>query len=434
MKSVISPLLMFITLAEKRVFQRISGDLIVSFRQAWYSVGQLIREERIMSEYQRYEFMTVDRPLTAEQLEEVEELSSHIEATATHAVVEYNWGDFKHDPIKVLREYFDGFLYWANWGSPQLAFRFPHGILPPDLIEDYDFDDLVTFARYRDYDILDMQFGELEAPDMWPDYNLGSLIAIREELMEGDRRSLYIAWLAAQRLIEGYEDYEDEEDEEEEGGEDYEIGVAVPAGFGNLTAAQYALAELFQVPEELLAAAARHSEGAVPSNEDDLVGWLKLLSAERRDDYLLRLARNEPGLGRKLLYELRELGRGKSVVRPAAGKRIPYATLVAESKEIKGQLERERREQERLARLRHLQEVHERQEDYWRRAEQGALRGVASGYDEALQSLIELRDAAAQFDESREFQERFSAWVRPHLRRPALVKRLQANTFPLPEA
>ena len=64
-----------------------------------------------MSEYQRYEFMTIDRPLTRAQLDEVNELSSHIEASPTHAFIEYHWGDFKHDPIKVLYEYFDGFLY-----------------------------------------------------------------------------------------------------------------------------------------------------------------------------------------------------------------------------------------------------------------------------------------------------------------------------------
>ncbi len=81
-----------------------------------------------MSEYQRYEFMTIDRPLTRAQLDQVNELSSHIEASSTHALIEYHWGDFKHEPITVLREFFDGFLYWANWGSPELAFRFPHGI------------------------------------------------------------------------------------------------------------------------------------------------------------------------------------------------------------------------------------------------------------------------------------------------------------------
>ena len=56
-----------------------------------------------MSEYQRYEFMTSDRPLTRAQLDAVNNLSSHIDASATHAVIEYHWGDFKHDPIKIVR-------------------------------------------------------------------------------------------------------------------------------------------------------------------------------------------------------------------------------------------------------------------------------------------------------------------------------------------
>src|SRR5438105_14559430 len=169
-----------------------------------------------MSEYQRYEFMTSDRPLTRAQLDAVNDLSSHIEASATHALIEYNWGDFKHNPIDVVHEFFDGFLYWANWGSPQLAFRFPRGILPAGLLDGYDLDDFATFTRYPDYDILDIHFGEMEAPDEWTEYDLGSLIAIRDELMEGDLRALYIVWVATQQMIAG-----DEEGEEEE---DYEIG------------------------------------------------------------------------------------------------------------------------------------------------------------------------------------------------------------------
>jgi hypothetical protein len=45
-----------------------------------------------MSEYQRYEWVAIDRPLTRAQLEAVEKLSSHIEASSSHALIEYNWG------------------------------------------------------------------------------------------------------------------------------------------------------------------------------------------------------------------------------------------------------------------------------------------------------------------------------------------------------
>ena len=378
-----------------------------------------------MSEYQRYEFMTSDRPLTRAQLDAVNALSSHIEASSTHALIEYHWGDFKHDPIDVLHQFFDGFLYWANWGAPELAFRFPHGILPVDLIDGYDLDDFVTFTQYPDYDILDIHFGEMEGPDEWIEYELGSLIAIRDELMEGDLRALYIVWLASQRMIESYDEEEDDEI----------ISVpAVPPALGTLTAAQQELAELLQVPQELLVAAARHSKAAVPSTGDDVAAWVKLLPPDRQHEYLVRLARNEPGLSRLLVRELRELGQDKTRARPSTGEHVTYATLLAESKAIKAQLEREKREQERVARQRHLQDIHDHQDDYWHQVDLAVTRSTGTGYDEAVRLLIELREASDQFKETQEFQERFRAWVPPHLRRPAFVKRLQAHKFTLPEA
>jgi hypothetical protein len=378
-----------------------------------------------MSEYQRYEFMTCDRPLTRAQLDEVNGLSSHIEASSTHAVIEYHWGDFKHDPIKVLYKYFDGFLYWANWGSPQLALRIPHGVLPADLIDGYDFDEFVTFTKHPDYDILDMHFGEMEAPDEWTEYDLGSLISIRDELMEGDLRALYIAWLATMSMQGSYDEDEDEDE--------VSIVPPVPPAFATLTDAQQALAELFQLPQELLVAAAEHSHDAPLSIQDDFVAWVELLPEERRKDYLVRLARNESGLSRLLVKELRELGQGETRATPPEGERVTYATLLAESKAIKVRLEHQRCEHERQVRLHHLQEVHDHQEDYWRQADQAAMRSSGSGYDEAVRFLIELRDAADQFKETQQFQEHFRAWIRPHMRRPALVKRLQGHRFVLPE-
>src|SRR5260370_10470980 len=363
--------------------------------------------------------MPSDRPLTRVELDAVNALSSAIEASSTHALIEYHWGNFKHNPIDVLHKFFDGFLYWANWGAPELAFRFPHGILPVDLIDGYDFEDFVTFTRYADYDILDIHFGEMEAPDEWINYELGSLIAMRDELMEGDLRALYIVWLAGQIMMEGYdEEDEDEEDEDEE--EDWEISVPpVPPGFGTLTAAQQALAELLRVPQELLAATVRNSKAAASSTGDDVAAWVKLLSPERQNEYLVRLAHNEPGLSRLLVKELRELGQGKTRATPSTGEHVTYAKLLAESKAIKAQLEREKREQEQMARQRHLQDIHDHQDDYWRQVAQPVTRGTGSGYDEAVRLLVELREAAGQFKETQEFQGRFRAWCWSHLRRPA---------------
>jgi hypothetical protein len=389
-----------------------------------------------MSEYQRYEFMTCDRPLTREQLNAVNKLSSHIEASSTHALIEYSWGDFKHNPIDVLYKFFDGFLYWANWGTPELAFRFPHGALPDDLLAGYDLGEFVTFTKHQDYDTLDIHFGEMEGPDDWTEYELGSLIPLREELMQGDLRALYIVWLASQPM-----DYDDEEDEEdEEDGEDEEDKdeestsvPPVPLAFGMLTEAQEALAELLQVPEEMLAAAAQHSKAGIPSKGDNFVAWVKLLPQDRRDDYLVRLAHNEPGLSSLLVRELRELGQDKTRVAAPTGERVPYATLLDESEVMRAKLERQRREEERLARQRHLKDIHDHQADNWHQVDLAVMRGTGTGYDEATRLLVELRDAAEQFKETQEFQARFRSWVLPHLRRPAFLKRLQDRNFPLPQ-
>jgi hypothetical protein len=395
-------------------------------------------EDIVVSEYQRYEFMTIDQLLTKVQLNAVNALSSHIEASATHAVIEYNWGSFKHDRIDVLHKFFDGFLYWANWGSPEFALRFPHGILPANLIEDYDLDEFVTFTRHKNYDILDIHFGEMEAPDRWAEYELGSLIAIRDELMTGDLRALYIAWLAAQNALNGY--YDDEEDNEhkelDEEEEDDELrGVPpVPPNFANLTEAQEALAELLQVPQELLVAVAQHSQKSISAMSDDFVAWVELLPQERRNDYLVRLANNEPGLSRQLIRELRELGQGKTKTTQPTGERVTYRKLLAESEDIRTRQEREQREQEQLARQRHLQDVHDHWEDYWHQVEVAVARGNATGYDEGLRLLIDLRAAADQFKESQEFQARLHNWVRSYMRRPAFIKRLQDNKFSLPGA
>ena len=69
-----------------------------------------------MSEYQYYEFLALDRPLTEEQRAELRSISSRAEITATRFVNEYQWGDLKGDPRQMVERYFDAFLYLANWG------------------------------------------------------------------------------------------------------------------------------------------------------------------------------------------------------------------------------------------------------------------------------------------------------------------------------
>ena len=49
----------------------------------------------LMSEYQYYEFQTVDQPLSERQMSELRQLSTRAEITTTSFTNEYHWGDFR---------------------------------------------------------------------------------------------------------------------------------------------------------------------------------------------------------------------------------------------------------------------------------------------------------------------------------------------------
>jgi hypothetical protein len=54
-----------------------------------------------MSEYQCYEFVALDRPLTSKQMTELRAISTRAEISPTPFWNEYEWGDLKADPEKL---------------------------------------------------------------------------------------------------------------------------------------------------------------------------------------------------------------------------------------------------------------------------------------------------------------------------------------------
>ncbi len=81
------------------------------------ALGYLTAREsgnEIMSEYQYYEFLAVDPPLDERQQAEVRALSSRARITATSFTNEYNWGNFRGDPRKMMERYYDAHLYLTN--------------------------------------------------------------------------------------------------------------------------------------------------------------------------------------------------------------------------------------------------------------------------------------------------------------------------------
>lgn len=72
---------------------------------------------REVSEYQYYEFATVDHALDEHEVADLRAISSRASITPTSFVNTYEWGDLKADPRELVERYFDAFLYLSNWGS-----------------------------------------------------------------------------------------------------------------------------------------------------------------------------------------------------------------------------------------------------------------------------------------------------------------------------
>jgi len=78
-----------------------------------------------MSEYQYYEFLSIDRPLTTDEMAELRALSTRAAITPVSFTNEYNWGNFKGDRNKLMQRYFDVHVYVANWMTAIFMVRLP---------------------------------------------------------------------------------------------------------------------------------------------------------------------------------------------------------------------------------------------------------------------------------------------------------------------
>ena len=164
-----------------------------------------------MSEYQYYEFRAIDRPLSQPEMRELRALSTRAQISSTSFVNFYNFGDFRGSPERLMEKYFDAFLYYANWGTRRLMFRFPRRLVDAETVSLYCDSHSASHRLTEEAVILEFVFSD-ENGGYWEEdedeETLGSLIPVRAELLAGDLRALYLGWLLAVQLG----DFEDDED------------------------------------------------------------------------------------------------------------------------------------------------------------------------------------------------------------------------------
>lgn len=360
-----------------------------------------------MSEYQCYEFVALDRPLSAKQMAELRAISTRAEISATRFWNEYHWGDLKADPAKLLERYFDAHMYFANWGTRRLMLRIPKARVDVKSLKPFFRGGAMGLKTTATHAILDLCNDDEQSDYDEEQYSLTSMSAARAELMRGDLRPAYLAWLL------GVEIGDVDEDATE---------PPVPAGLSTLTAAQQAMIEFLRIDRDLVAAAADASS-ATRDDRVPLRHWLTKLSVKEKDAWLGRAVENpDLALGGEMLRALRATAKAeRSGGRRTVGELRALAEIKATEREqaeaarmrrAKAAAEAER--QRRLARL--SRDV----EAAWGRLEKLVS---SSSYDEAFTLAVDLREIAARDGLAASFERRFEGMRKRQQRRRGFFTR-----------
>lgn len=373
-----------------------------------------------MSEYQYYEFLALDRPLTAEEIKEVRAISSRAEITPTHFVNTYNYGDFRGNPKEFLTRYYDAMVYVANWGSRRFMLRLPRGLMDEKVLGMYCAGESADAYLTAEAVVLDLS-GDTEDPDDWEQGEgwMGSLVPLRADLLQGDHRALYLAWLRCA----------DNGDLDEDN-----VEPPVPPGLRQLSGALSALADFLRLDPRLIEAAAEASSDLSPRPEG-FSAWLTGLSTEEKDRLLLAFVEGtDPHLGSRLLQRFQKTA-GSAGAGPGAKRRTVRALLaVAEAKKQAYRREQERKAAEEKARreaaeaavrAKHLAALAKRQEQAWADAERLIDTKQPKAYDEAVTFLKDLRDIAAEEKKLGLFTNRLAALQERHSKKLSFLERLR---------
>ena len=374
-----------------------------------------------MSEYQYYEFLALDRPLTDKQRAELRSISTRAEITATRFVNEYQWGDLKGDPRKMMERYFDAFLYLANWGTRRLMFRLPRGALGSKTAERYCYTDTASLIETGSHVILSL-YVDREPDDYWdePGGQLAAMVQARAELAAGDLRLLYLAWLLA---LES--DEVDDKDTE----------PPVPAGLEHLSASLQAVVDFFEIDEDLIAVAAASSPSI--QEPEGMAGWVTSLPAEQKDALLARVAAGEGAQVQALLLRRFRTASSSPPGAPArtaaelwqaAGHR--KAARAKATERSRRQAEARSAAAQAAAHTKHLDQLATHTEAAWEKAAELIETKRPRDYDLAVSLLRDLQALADRQENPAAFRKRFLDLRAQHQRKPSLLGRFDQAGLP----
>ncbi len=375
-----------------------------------------------MSEYQYYEFLAIDRPLTVDEMAELRALSTRATITPVSFTNEYNWGDFKGYLDKLMQRYFDAHVYVANWMTAIFMVRLPIEALTQETAKAVAAPYLLDIKATKTHWIITWSLAESENYDRFGMEDgrgwMAHLAPVRDELLRGDLRSLYIGWLPA---VAG-EMMDDDETEP--------LSVN---GLASLTASQKALAEFLEVDPDLLAGAGMGSP-AVQETEvsrREMEKWIDALPREEIHSILKQLLEGKGQQAeRSIRNRFASWRRGLQNSDTDAPRRTvgelrqnaEKARLIRMEKQKRDRKQREIKRREK--RKAYLESLSNDFPKAWALVKEPIERGSGRGYDEACRILVDIAEAYDLFATKKQFQKELEKFMVGHLRRKALIQRL----------
>ncbi|WOG28161.1 hypothetical protein [Endozoicomonas sp. 8E] len=239
-----------------------------------------------MSEYQYYELVAVDRQLSKEEMGYLRGISSRAQISSTRFCNTYNYGDLKADPRQLLSRFFDAYVYVSNFGCKVFAIKIPKNLMDESLLLRYLVNDTCNHTGVAGHWIIEFAYENEDGyDDDWDEGDgwMGSLLNIRSELMHGDYRSLYLAWLSQLDWLEPDS-----------------LSPAIPPGIDDLSASQNALCDFLKLDAQRVVASARVKPDYISVQPEALVErYVALLSEATAKTQLKALLLDETGTVRR---------------------------------------------------------------------------------------------------------------------------------------
>ena len=373
-----------------------------------------------MSEYQYFEFAAIDRPLTDGEMAALRAVSTRAVITPSGFVNHYEWGGLKADPLDWMRRYFDAFVYLADLAHCRFALRLPRDMFGQAELKPFGVKQSLTIDASEDHWILDWSLEGSDNYDRFAEDDgrgwMGRLVPLRDELIRGDQRSLYLGWLAGAAKGEVPEST---------------LEPTVPAGLSQMSAAQNALAAFLEIDADIIAAAAIGSADA-SDRPESVDAWLQSLSPDELRSMLKSIVRaDRPNPQREVASRYRAWHRELAPQAAPEARRRSVAELrslavpAGEERRRRDALAREQqaaaRRTQRDAQLRLLMSDVDKR---WLALHQQAERGSASAYEQAVRALSDLAEAYAIVSDRKTFDRELRRFLVRHAKRGALLRRL----------